>query len=118
VDGERGDSGDVSGAAESQLAAAAVDAAGARAQGAARQVRSRRTDSALEGCQGLVMWPRRNDRSRAGSGVLSLRTSSGLASLTRWRPPLRATPSPSTYSMKARSSAVKWLIAQARRERV
>ena len=32
--------------------------------------------------------------SRVGCGVLSLRTSIGLAPLRRWRPPLRATPSP------------------------
>jgi len=30
--------------------------------------------------------------SRSGCGVLSLRTSIGLAPLPRWRPPLRATP--------------------------
>jgi hypothetical protein len=51
VDGERGDSGDTAGAAESQLAVAAIDTAGARAEGAARQVRSCSADRAFKGGQ-------------------------------------------------------------------
>jgi len=40
------------------------------------------------------------DDDRAGYGVLSLRTSIGLTSFRRWRPPLRATPPPSSCPMK------------------
>jgi hypothetical protein len=136
VDGERGDPGGAAGAAESQLAAAAIDAAGARAKRAARQMRLRRADSALEGRKSVRKRTRWTVCSRAGCGVLSLRTTMdstirshvdrrvllrgltvsfgrrsdrgpemrrwhflmpGLATLTRWRPPLRATPSPSTF---------------------
>ena len=46
-----------------------------------------------------------------GCGVLSLRTSIGLASLPRWRPPLRATPSPRTCSTAARAITVPALPA-------
>ena len=42
---------------------------------------------------------------RSGCGVLSLRTSIGFASLRRWRPPLRATPSPDPSPLVASSCA-------------